>query len=495
MHDPSNPERVVVISDLHMAAKGRGIFSAQKELAAFIEHVAGWPESVDFVVLGDALDYLQVEPFLDFTPGAAKAKTEAIVDNNKEVFAALAGLVKAGKRVRWCVGNHDLELVFKGAQEVLADAILGPSGGAAKELLEIKTDGGRIDYAMHGGGTLRLVHGNTGDAWNAIDYEAATAVADAGGSASFVYPPGSKLVAEVLNPLKDEGFIHIDLLKPEATVALPLTLALWPESTQKYLKSAFPAFFASSGISIKARLEKIFGGVKPKFGGALPDAAAKIKAAPTPEDLLAIALRDAFAVDAAKSADVAESASLQKGLASLLAEPQGAKMIADALTSEGQPGKNFSGSWAKSLIARALRGSAYNANQVSNIWSVEQPDELDEYVQGTFKDTNAKVLVVVAGHTHLGRAVSYSGGFYINTGTWANLMRIPAYFQGAEFAEHSRSLRDYFAHPESAPAELRPFQRFTYADIDLRPTKDGPTFNAKLCEWIPRPARVLGQFP
>lgn len=52
------------------------------------------------------------------------------------------------------------------------------------------------------------------------------AVAGAGGPPNDVYPIGSWLVAEVLNPPKADGCTYVDLLKPEETVSLPLTVAL-----------------------------------------------------------------------------------------------------------------------------------------------------------------------------------------------------------------------------------------------------------------------------
>lgn len=127
-------QRIFVISDLHMAAKSRGFFSAQDALSKFIAHVAATPGEVDLVILGDALDYLQIEPYLDFTAPVAADKTDAIIDGNQPVFAALRAFVEqAGKRLRWVIGNHDLELLFPVVRELLEHEILGqPAGRVAR---------------------------------------------------------------------------------------------------------------------------------------------------------------------------------------------------------------------------------------------------------------------------------------------------------------------------------------------------------------------------
>ncbi|MDC0680279.1 metallophosphoesterase family protein [Sorangium atrum] len=482
---PAEPtERVVAISDIHMGAdNGRSIFSAQQELAAFIDYLAAAPERLDLIVLGDALDYLQVSPFLDFTGATARQKTQAIVAHNREVFDAFGRFIGSGKRLRWCMGNHDIELALPEAQAELVDAVTRGVDPGAHARLELCLRSERLDYPLARGGLLRLVHGNKGDPWNEVDHDALAEAVRTG--APFPYPPGSRLVAEVLNPLKDDGFAHVDLLKPEQTVALPLTLALWPDNTKKHLAAAFPAFFATKAVGIKSRLQRAFIGTRPRFGTSPP--AGAVATATTPEDLLASALSDSFAGQSNDARDQTLNA-----LSSLLGDAKGTEAFTRAVTTPQAPGKTFSGSLPERFIESALRACADNANRRSNLWSLEAPDELDPYVSGAFEDG---AVVVVAGHTHLARAVSYPGGYYLNTGTWANLMRIPAYVRGAEFAAHARSLKEFLKHPELAPAELRPFQRLTYADVDLRPAAGGPAFRAELREWTPGPSRAVSRFP
>ena len=127
-----------------------------------------------------------------------------------------------------------------------------------------------IPYAVLRRPIIRLVHGNQGDRWNAVDYSAAEAAVQSGKTSNAVYPPGSRLVAEVLNPLHAQGFRHMHMLKPETTVALPLSIAFWPDETRKLLRAAFSLFAVKTRDDIKCwLLEKL--GLAPKETFGAPD--------------------------------------------------------------------------------------------------------------------------------------------------------------------------------------------------------------------------------
>lgn len=88
-------------------------------------------------------------------------------------------------------------------------------------------------------------------------------------------------------------------------------------------------------------------------------------------------------------------------------------------------------------------------------------------VSDTFNRTLAAgVKLVVAGHAHLARAIQYQDGFYINTGTWADLMRLPRRLPREMFTAYARRLKEQFDGPGKASV-CRPFQRLTYAEVDL----------------------------
>jgi UDP-2,3-diacylglucosamine pyrophosphatase LpxH len=449
------PTRVVVISDLHLAGGNPGdLFHATAELSELIRGVGASADRAELVILGDALDYLQVDPYLGFTSDCAIAKTEAIVAANAPVFQALRDVVDTGHRIRWCIGNHDLELAFPGVRAVIERPLFGAAKADGR--LEWRLDGGHLDYPIGSGAAVaRLVHGNEPDAWNRVDYAALRALAEAGGDETFPYPPGSRLVAKVLNRLKAQGFLHVDLLKPEQTVALPLTLALWPSDVAGLLREAFPLLAKTTLAELKGRL----------LGPAVTFAAPGESAIDEGQLLLAALTADG---------DV-------EGLDEVLGT--GPVPLA---------GVRFGvGSAVKSVLARWLRGAAERHSTSDDAFALDLPDDLHDTVTNTF-EASGDVALVVAGHTHLARSVSYPQGHYFNTGTWANLMRLPRSLRGAELEETSSLLRSAFEDPERAPAALRPFRKLTYVEIDLHGDGARP-FAARLC--VHRPAPVLASVP
>jgi UDP-2,3-diacylglucosamine pyrophosphatase LpxH len=478
-------QRIFVISDLHMAAKNCGFFSAQDALSKFIAHVAATPGEVDLVILGDALDYLQIEPYLDFTARVAGDKTGAIIEGNQPVFAALRAFVEqAGKRLRWVIGNHDLELLFPAARELIEHAILGRTAGPGCPL-SWHLDGGHLDYVAANHAIVRLVHGNQGDGWNAVDYEAAEAAVQSGTASNAIYPPGSRLVAEVLNPLYAQGFRHVHMLKPETTVALPLSIAFWPDETRKLIRAAFPLFAVKTRDDIKRWLLEKLGLVRKETFGApevAPDGDAVV-------ELLLAELHAAIAIsgeplNTALAGDLAGWLT-QDGSGSLLAhyldEPEPEEATYEA------PG------WAKNSISALLHGAARIANGRANPWMLDEEDDLAGPAARTIASEHVSVLI--AGHTHLARTVSYRGGYYLNTGTWADLMKIPRAIPGQEFKDYARGLRNYLADLESCPFELRSFRRLTYVEIDLGDAAGPHPYRVRLREWPTEGPKTLQQYP
>ena len=150
------PQRIFIISDLHLGVgNDLAIFKARAELAGFIDMVGAQDGAVELVILGDALDYLQLRPALEFTEATALRKTDDIIKYNEEVFAALRRFVAGGRTLVWFVGNHDLELMFPAVQRRIEAEI----GGAPVWHLD---DSARA-YELKGGARIHLVHGNDAD--------------------------------------------------------------------------------------------------------------------------------------------------------------------------------------------------------------------------------------------------------------------------------------------------------------------------------------------
>lgn len=468
--------RVVVISDLHMGVNERKIFSSTDALAQFIEHIAdehdaqkhSTPIPVELVILGDAVDFLQFDNGLVFESDAALQKITQIINTHAAVFTALAGFVSQEHRtVRWFVGNHDLELVFASVRKAIEKAV-GVNEGQRNFYWHLS--GEKFDYVLGNGARIRLIHGNQPDPWNAIDYAQAQRYADGDRSVAFDYCPGSKLVVEVLNPLADRGFFHVSLLKPEQSVALPLTFALWPSDTKELLEKAFPLLEEANHRTLKERVKDWF---------STDRTARPIGTEELLLDLIATVTDD-----------------VEDHAIELLDDLVGHSSVISSLIAHftGQTAAKHLEDKARKIATRLLDRAAREANEKSDPWAIDTRDDLWQEVSSTFAGENPdNVAILIAGHTHLARALQLPAGYYINTGTWANLMRLPRELDRLAFDAWAGSLRDFFEHPERAPWALRPFARLTYADVTLN--DDKAPYTAQLCEWPNTTRRTLMEFP
>jgi hypothetical protein len=206
--------------------------------SAFIHWIAEAPqpqkpsdEVTELVINGDLVDFLAEKPFEAFTGSAdaAIAKLNQIVKHADEgqpeqyrILPALRRFVGRGFRLTVLIGNHDIELSLPQVRRALLDEIT--QGQPA--FVEFVFDGEA--YVV---GNLLIEHGNRYDGWNAIALGGLRAYRSTQSRGEtrwkFVAPPGSRLVATVMNALKQK-YRFIDLLKPENEGALPILFALEP---------------------------------------------------------------------------------------------------------------------------------------------------------------------------------------------------------------------------------------------------------------------------
>jgi hypothetical protein len=104
------PQRIVLVSDLHLGAGDAGDpFRRDADFADFCRHLAGSPAAEPgarrLAVLGDFLELLGVR-----APSAVE-RVDRIAHAHPDVFGALAGLVSTGWDVDVVTGNHDVELL------------------------------------------------------------------------------------------------------------------------------------------------------------------------------------------------------------------------------------------------------------------------------------------------------------------------------------------------------------------------------------------------
>jgi UDP-2,3-diacylglucosamine pyrophosphatase LpxH len=441
--------RIYVISDLHIGGsyaddqaprderkRGFRMMTRVKELTAFVRKLAALPDDppVELVINGDFIDFLAeergagqgVDPdaapawtAFRFAQGEALAAFQAVVERDKILFDALKQLLKAGKRLTVLLGNHDIEMCLPDVRAAF-EAAVGPGA------LRFIDDGQALDL-----GEVLIDHGNLFDPANVVDHEQLRLVRSVYSRGRFAEldglfspPAGSRLVAEVMNPIK-VAYGFIDLLKPESEPLFALLLALEP-SYRNILDDA------ASALAHAART------LVPRRG--LPWSLRNVSAEPAATNEPAPTLLEVGAGEPAPSA-------LDLLVADVLANESG---VAAALAAEGKDGQvaleevAAGGFLARWSLFRLLTGRDKGeleldrripqvqatlrvlVGDTSFVRSIENKRYL-EAAQSLATEGLKPYKVVVFGHTHHAKALTIPGTEvrYFNTGTWANLMRFP----------------------------------------------------------------------
>lgn len=365
-------------------------------LARFIDEVcAGTSE---LVINGDFVDFLAEDhhgwhAFLD-DPDAARQVLERIMDDDERptvaVFDALARLVARKTRLTILLGNHDIELSYRPVQDSLLRRI-----GAGDIRFIFDNDAYRVAP------NALIEHGNRYDTSNRVDHDGlrryrSLRSRDASATpamASFSPPPGSQLVADVMNPIK-QRYRFIDLLKPETAPLFALILALEPGLRSKLGDIA--------KFLIRSVRHRSAANAMPAFQG---------DAAVTTSDPNVVALGtwfgpelDAYGSDMAARDTLAAATAITE----LLVWPGG-----DLLARAPQ-------------FKRALRALDDDETFVLSAESKKSPYRIAAEHLTRVRDGHRICDYVVFGHTHLARRVELdTGATYINTGTWAGLMQYP----------------------------------------------------------------------
>lgn len=386
-----------VISDLHLGgAEGFQICPAEgrERLARFIDWVAGQKcedTEIQLVLNGDIVDFLAEEDdaggFSAFVvdEGKARRKLARIAEECESVLAALRRFAAAGNRLTLLIGNHDVELSLP----LVRRDFLALLGEARIEYL--------YDNEAYSIGPVLIEHGNRYDAWNMVNHgelrQVRSKLSRSEMPGTFAAQPGSELVARVMNPVKKK-FPFVDLLKPETGGVLPILVVL------------DPGLWREVGTTMRQRVTAWYRGQFNEVG--LPERAdyvassSPVKVTTTQNQELPANLREDL-----DAADAALADSLMRG-----AQVSLTKDIA---------------------VAGLLKAFRSWRSKADITFSVEHED--DEYLKPA-REHAKHFSVVVFGHTHLPKRIDLGGGaLYLNTGTWADVMRIPAaVYEGDEVA-------------------------------------------------------------
>ncbi len=402
-------EQLSVISDLHMGGEeGFQIFGQGALLAAFLDDLRQRsPKNSALVINGDIVDFLAEPSAVAFDPVNATTKLNRIFADTqfKPAWDALRRYVKT-RHLVITLGNHDLELALPWVTSHFL-GLLADGDDTARSHITLSLDGCGFACTV-GTSNVLCVHGNEVDTWNVTDYEAlrrlASDLAQGRAAAEWIPNAGSKLVIDVMNDIKrDHAFV--DLLKPEKEGAVRLLLVLKPDQRGKLRAAA----------EVAAR--RAWDGVRRAVGWLSIDDDDALVAGPDP--LAHIVGRVESRIDPETLLDRAESLFRDHNAIDLVHGEQSQQL-----------------GWWDALAATITRREPHEialeaikeiaSAPTFNIGQVDADFERIDALVGPEYD------IVVAGHTHLARALdrAQGRGRYFNSGTWASLMRLtPAQLQ------------------------------------------------------------------
>ncbi|HYO51685.1 hypothetical protein [Archangium sp.] len=440
--------RAIIISDLHLGGSPPYMMSRPERLAAFLESLPASlldDETLELVIAGDFIDFLAIPEQASWTPDpyAARDKLVRTMTGSSvfaPVFAALARLVEAGHRITILIGNHDVELALPQVQ----DALLAQLGASRHQVLFV--DDGRA-YRI---GRALIEHGNRYDGANVNDWTGLRVIASALSRGE--EPPvalkvsaGSLIVENVINHIKPR-YPFIDLLQPQGELVALLLVAFEPALAWQADKLA--------RILQGKRLQG------ENLEGIQPGRTRNVAHLPINEEFDE-ELSEAFG----KTYQQLRQTPTQVGLGDVLSIALAARedsLAAILARGDSVPSKRLL------QIQLAMRRLLLDDHS-------DRPDGPTEQYGAAasrlIEHSKGEIETVVMGHTHLARQLGEAKrANYINTGTWADVVRVPV---GALEDEGTLEvfLRDL--HTD----RLRDSPR-TYAD--LRVEADGRVMRATL---------------
>lgn len=483
--------RVFVISDLHLGgvyptppvvgARGFRICTHAADVAVFIKRLAAEPSSppLELVINGDLVDFLaEVDGsggWSPFTadPTAAVRKFKAIAGRDQVVFDALREFLARGHRLVLTLGNHDLELCFPAVRRALRE-LIGATGAADFEFLH--------DGEAYLAGDALIEHGNRYDAWNMVDYDGLRHLRSLQSrgqpvpeSQEFHPPAGSFMVADVINPIKT-SYAFIDLLKPETGATVPLVLALEPGYRALLAKAA--------KFKIQGREHHLAGAAMPAFGG----------------DISSQGGSGDFGGDISSGGSApGQGDALDQELQAVLGPESGTfKTGLNQLgTGAGQIGSDISSGVVDRGLSmlRLLTAKAHSDYQsrLPLLLTAFQPllkdasfdpavETAPEYLNAARDLAQHGIRHVVFGHTHMPKRIPLpSGGFYLNSGTWADVLQFPSEIISGTREQALERLQQFTQLMAQGDFSEWTIFRPTYVRLDLG--ADGVVANAELCSY------------
>jgi UDP-2,3-diacylglucosamine pyrophosphatase LpxH len=398
-------------------------------------------EELELVINGDFVDFLAEPPFAawNFDEMAASRTLAGIADRFPGVVRTLKEAMKRVDRLTVTLGNHDVELALPKVRAALRHFLGVPETG--KFQLITNNEAYRV-------GDLLIEHGNRYDSWNAIDYDGlrhTMSMLSRGEAVREKFGmkicPGSRMVEKVINPLK-KRYTFIDLLKPENKVVSFLLTALEPA-----VSFDLPLMYRGVRAYVEQWLTS-----RPWLASVTePD---RSLACENPDAGLPEDIQEAFADELRLAGDEEQLLAAGEEWRLLFHNPR-----SDSLRSHIEENRPID---QKRL--RRVQVGLKHALEGDFTFDHHGPDGPYYEAAKRLVSEHDGPRVVLMGHTHHHRETSLGGDrWYLNTGTWVDLMRVPQVVLEpdalTDFGEWLRGL-------VLEPGKLR-YAEPTFADIRL----------------------------
>ncbi len=239
-----------VVSDLHLGTGQlpQEDFRADRKFGDFLRHITNdFSTCVELLVLGDAFDFPQVlsntndqtrEPDVGSSELESIDKIKKIISGHPVFFDNLKLFLSNGNTVRFIRGNHDVDLIWPGVQEVIRKAV---NASCAADALVFEPS---HVYRKNG---VHLEHGNQYDSTNCFKNPDAPFVATTSTPKRLERCWGTYLVETVVNDFAER--YHLINNIPELPQALCLALLDDVRFTAKQLASVLMVI-ARAGLPV-----------------------------------------------------------------------------------------------------------------------------------------------------------------------------------------------------------------------------------------------------
>jgi UDP-2,3-diacylglucosamine pyrophosphatase LpxH len=441
--------RVYIISDLHLggdyprpgerSTRGFRLCTHPDAIASFVDAVAQEVEEQgprELILNGDTVDFLAERDsdsgsWSPFTgdPDQAVEKLRRIVKRDQQVFASLNGFLEKGGGLTLLLGNHDIELSLPPVRDALKHAL----GVKASHEFKFIYDGEA--YVI---GDALIEHGNRYDAWNQIDLDALRRVRSLVSRRqniprdyNFAPPAGSEMVSSVINRIKPD-YPFVDLLKPEEAAVIPILLALEPDYRKRLGRIALLAY-RTRYHGLKAPALPAFGGdIRAESDSATIEFGEDMVASPRSRTSVVASDEDEALKRAIQDALGDQADSFFSDIRAATDGDDEVRRIGEDISfsdnldrAQGFFGLLFSRKSESVEKRMPALLKAMRSLQNQNTFKTDVETEM-EYLEAAQELVGRGFRYVVFGHTHKAKHVNLGEGrFYLNSGTWADVLQFP----------------------------------------------------------------------